>query len=181
VNRVILDSLAAVVLGSGLSATAFKCILLIQALRSWRGASDTPPGGPDRIVAQGELFGAIGGLVGALLILALGVIWVLIVVSAPPPSGTDPPVSLVGIALAAILVALAVLTSLQGLIALVYGSKLHNAMATQRSLCSDSTFPGCPYVTPERLETVRQQALDLAAQMEHLRAAHTPPEAERSE
>jgi hypothetical protein len=143
-------------------ATGGQAILLYRAYL-WRAESlGQPLTSPERVVGDGELQNAITRLLKVLLILALGVAWLASLLRSVVPGGSTIELGPFGVAVLVVLLSLPTVALLSTVWSLLYLRRLRQSLSEQRVMCDETSYEGCPHITPERLRSIREQAQRVA-------------------
>lgn len=154
--------LAFLVLAAG-SAVVMKAYLLYKATQSRLAASSQEANSPERIVADDILLDSSSRIVLALAATGIGLLFIYLVVHAPPPPNLDGTYDITQstMILLLLLTTISMVEALQGVRGVVTLHRLNAAIEVLRrppEACQVTTFEGCPYISPERLAEIQADA-----------------------
>lgn len=162
---------------AGLTALTMKTYLMYMAIRSRGIAAETAPGAPERLVAADVLINNALGIVMALAVAGLGGVFLYAVFTSDPPDGRYE-LTQGTILLLILLITLGSIEMIRGVWGILSLKLITDAVALLRQApeqCAETTFAGCPYISPERVLTLQAQALRLAADIGDLPTSEALP------
>jgi hypothetical protein len=153
-TRETVEFLGWLVFGCGAIALLLKCGLFFLAGLDWWATRSLTRDDPERLVGEQEILGMTGRVVAVALIALVGLVWVTTI---NRDSNLPPVISLSPIAMAIVVVLIgqSVLSVLQGILGLIYRRRLLRKMREVRTVCDQTTFVDCPFLSNEGRERLR--------------------------
>jgi hypothetical protein len=155
------------------ASIAVHAFLVRHAAKARALVANRPPNSPEHIMANDALTSSVFWLVVTLASLGVGVIFVVALVTSPIAPGVRAPVGVLAWALIAILMTVSLVALFAGLVAWVNLRRLDHAMFQMRTNCTETTFEGCPFITEERLTTLREKAAAVTIEIETIQSEMT--------
>ena len=180
-TRETVEFLGWLVFGCGAIALLLKCGLFFMAGLDWWATRGLAQDDPERIVAEQEVISLTGRVVVVALIALVGLIWVTSINTDPnlPPVISLSPIAM---AIVVVLIGQSVLSVLQGVHGLIYRRRLMRKMREVRSICEQTSFADCPFLSFDGRERLRgrTQEVHMPVPGGDLHIAVVPHEAEPS-